>query len=31
MTDRYCDCGACCTQCGHDPDCQINDVPAGDE
>lgn len=21
MTDPYCDCGACCTKCGHDPDC----------
>lgn len=20
-TDPDCDCGACCTQCGHEPDC----------
>jgi hypothetical protein len=30
MTDPYCDCGACCTACGHDPGCMSLEV-RGDE
>lgn len=27
MTDPNCDCGACCTQCGHDRGCMSREVP----